>query len=1282
MFAILGLLCWTNILRQNVKLNLWNNSDLHSATGGSSVESKQSQFPENEWYNGSLPDSYAERSEINGPVAVKVEVRISKNIDVSSGQGMLIDVAEIIIDFDQNLFIDDLINSQPIDIFTEILGDGNMQPKSLMYSKNIVHLVCGEKTFFPNTYDTLQNNDGPNMDGIYVSGSVTSPFSSFFLAMNQNAIKEPSIPNRFTSLLVLKFNGEENVVDFSACKMRFNNPNSPFNLIQNLQPRYVNLQHFVVNKDGTPITKDVDLVAGSQPLCSSTDFDRYYNLVLEVMEKFDSLELTQYDFSRISSIFRGLTFNVAYTSCVNFVGNLYTQKDEVLEVMTGASCQYNIGAPEYKSDPCCSQEASLTQCCAPKMRSVLFPVIGQIKEDLLSQCQYPEKVESLIISTLESLRQQKIQESSADPGAAFELYTAFFQSCSDKVYNQDCLTNSQCMSGYCSDQNRKCMVPWGQDSALLLQCYLKEMKPELFYQLKSDLKLPFSSSANENDLESIKRSIELKLSDFDCVGNTAWQSQGGKQCSWQKNQDGYYEQICIPANEEKCLAKKICNIKAYQETTEQQCNAIKEREPSFCARCDSGYCYNVGYPSKCQAWTQSEPVCSSGGGYFQTYTYSWGNYSECTFPNAKTSDQCYSGKYCTSGNCNTFAYTSDTDPDICNERNQYRDPNNDTAPWFYWGQALNDSYCGVYYSLNVSNYNEAYLEYSIKDGFNLALGRNYQNGYLDSSDTCSSGFCDNRRIFTNNSTECEDSGYCSRGCSKCLSSNWDAQKQSACLINSNHTTCLSLSGDFQNGTCILHGSTTAACDINNGTFATCSSYSHDNCGKDDRTSFMSCEWNPWADCATDEECKESGECDDYEYQADCEWNNSCTFENDGVCVTEFDYQNGYRSCPQNSSWSKLGCINKSTSRSDCNGTWKTRAKSSIECAAHGQGCFEKKNWFYSHKNSTECSKCNSNLENLYKWYPGFWKFGQIMAGNWKDVEYASENKFIEVISQERLKSAVENSAYVIVGSKLLNDIKQSLLVPLLAIKQIACSCTTNSNCFSNITIVPQKSCRADPGLASQCDVTLPPYFNSSIKVSIGLLSAGQYSSSNYVRSRFRLSKRLPASNYAVVRLGGATVGQLVGDGKSFSFESPVDSFVGCLDINQQIVLDARYTVYDAVFVLPNNTLGPPLHSTMILNGLQICGTFQSAGTYFPILRLINDQTENLQISSLLVGDYKTAGVDKSLSTITMWSASHTTSTYDVSHSLSVNTLKSLESQSSNGNFATYIYCFVIMITFM
>ena len=1197
--------------------------DSSSGTGGSN--DGPIDYPEiygSEWFNSTLP-TYVTRPETGAPQPTKVQVRISRDIEIPAGQDSVINlhVAEIIVDFDQNLFVDDLLTREPIDVFTDqVVSKVDSQPKSSLYSKDLIQIVCGERVIRPvfALYGTSSSNGGgPDMNGTYVSGPVTSPFSSFLMSMTGSSIKEPSIPNRFTTLVLLKFGELVNDIDFSQCQLKFNNPNSPFlptPQASTLQKRFVNIPHFIVNKQGTPLPP-IQLTRGTDPVCVYSEFKHFFDTAMDVINKFQSRDLSFDDLGKISMVFQGLQSNVAYISCRNQLKALFTTKTGSMNVMTGTNCEYGHDDPSWATDPCCNQAVAQYQCCAPKIKAVPFTMVNTFNSATLNTCQSPDKVQALILSTMEQLRIQKLQASSNNiVQTGYTLYTDFFQTCNDQVYNQKCLTNSQCLSGSCSTQQGKCFIPWGNETSILLQCYLNQMKPELFFQIKSDLNLPFSNNVTEADVRLIKKGIEDKLSDFDCVGPSAYQLQANKQCTWGRGSNGYSEQVCIAADQSKCLSRKICNVKPFGDTTQEECDGIKNIYPNYCARCDQGFCYGVSRPSKCQVMSFpsiSEENCEIVGGTFVSNEFNWGSQTECVFPMATTIEQCFIGDFCTVNDCQTFAYTSDTNEANCIGRNTF-EPDATTFNWYD-----PKSICYVQYSGISNDYVNGLISSAQNDEFQINIGKNFQPGYLDTPEACADGFCDNYQVQTTDPTTCTNSGYCNRGCSKCISGNYDTKSQSGCVIQTNQTQCTTWSGSYESDTCVIQGSSATECASKDGRFATCNDYDQNQCGSDDLTSFMECKWSNYGNCENQNECTTNGECDDYEFQSKCEWDGICTEETNGVCLFDFEYDsNGYKSCPQQQTqWSRIGCINQNLQKTGCleqSGVWKTRARSKEQCSAHGQMCFEKRNWMYSDKNATECIKCGGNKGDVYTWNSGIWSRGKMMSGKWSAVNYASENQYIKLVSNQRLQTAFTNSIAKIIGVQVLNSYRQSFLVPLLGIKQLSCLCNTKEDCFTDAAPVPQKQCRADPGVANDCSVTLPGSSADSSKVDIGLLPASQFANDGSTTVRSKLNKRITASSYSVIKFSGATVGQIIGDGKSFTFDKVVSSFIGCLDINQQIPQDTQYGVYDASIVLPSGKLSSPLKVEMTANGLQICGTFSQQGTYFPVLRVSADLFAKLE----------------------------------------------------------------------
>eukprot|EP00834_Sanchytrium_tribonematis_P003117 NODE_112_length_18534_cov_1.163656.p1 type:complete len:1296 gc:universal NODE_112_length_18534_cov_1.163656:18410-14523(-) len=1221
--------------------NSGNSGNTGSSNGPNYFQPSPQDMYKDDWYNQTAP-VISNRPTTNAPVSQHVEVRVSRGLSIGGGDsgGMTIDVAEIIIDFDQELFIDDFLNRVSIDLMSEqeiysAYGQTSSTPKSVLYSKNLLKLQCGDKTWYPNTYDSPQAN-GPDFSTVYVTASVTSPFSTFLMAMNGVPLQEPTIKNRVAILMPLQVNYPPEMIqkmganappkmpepDFASCQVIFNSPNSQFTAPppqqQSSSPRvskrWVNLQHFLTNSLGVPIVAPVQLTAGKEPQCTYDDLLVFYNMATNIIDTFSKKDLNMQDFNQIPSIFNGLQSNIAYNACMKKAQSLFIPEQDKMQITVGAYCQLSYDDPEFQKDPCCNQQLPL--CCAPRSQFVSYMAVKQFNDQNMASCSDKDKVQGLIYSVLESMRKLQSQSQSNNIQSEYTKYTDFFNTCQDKVYNTQCKTNADCLSGYCTDQ-KMCMVPWGQDTGLLLSCYLDNMPSNLFYQIKSDLSLPFSNNVTDKDLQLIKTSINDQLSEYDCVGNTAWQSGGNKQCSWQPDSSGYYKETCQPANQEKCLAHKQCNAQPWQDTTQQQCNTIAKKQPNICSRCeggDNGWCYPISRPSSCQIYVGDDVEgCTLSGGSVTVYNYTYSTWTSCDFPDAKTELQCL-GNLGGKGYYGTFAYTSDNQT-ACDTRMQTRYQQNDASlPYFYFNTFAGEKgLCMVYYGdiMDYSKYTSNIIKRAQRDGFNYYVQKQFTPGYLDNEADCKNGYCDNWNVQTTNKTECEASGYCNRGCKKCQSSA-NYNQQSACLISANSTVCDSQNGNLYNSNqCVLSVSEDV-CARQQGKMITCDTLSEDKCNANGIYTTLKCYWNQWTNCENQDSCESTGECSDYEFTPQCQWNgNSCTEETNGVCLMPFQYMNNGTNqyCPQNQGWSQLGCIDQQSTKSQCTGKWKQRAKNAQECAAHGSGCYERNRYGFSKKGVEECQKCHGEMKSFYSWYGGVWKKGQMKPGKYEPTQLKSDNQWLKVVSRDRLQQTIQNSVGAIIGKELINTYKQSFLVPLGAIKQVACSCANSgstANCF-DATVIPQKSCRADPGQTNGCDVQLPSSQDSSVGVDIGLVSSGSFSQQS-PSNKFRLSKRLTSSSYAVIKSNGQTVGQLIGDGKSFSFDKPVSAFTGCLDVSPTIPQDGKYTVYDAV-KLNNNQLSAPLNIKMTFNGLQICGDFTQTGTYFPIIKLTSGSNQ-------------------------------------------------------------------------
>ncbi|CAK4632148.1 unnamed protein product, partial [Aphanomyces euteiches] len=89
------------------------------------------------------------------------------------------------------------------------------------------------------------------------------------------------------------------------------------------------------------------------------------------------------------------------------------------------------------------------------------------------------------------------------------------------------------------------------------------------------------------------------------------------------------------------------------------------------------------------------------------------------------------------------------------------------------------------------------------------------------------------------------------------------------------------------------------------------------------------------------------------------------------------------------------------------GTWYTRATTQADCLAI-KACKEPGVNRISHKNATECAKCNGVPKSLYTWTPGQWKGPYVESYVWNPngAQLSSVNQWRTTISDTKLAAAL------------------------------------------------------------------------------------------------------------------------------------------------------------------------------------------------------------------------------------------------------------------------------------
>jgi len=238
------------------------------------------------------------------------------------------------------------------------------------------------------------------------------------------------------------------------------------------------------------------------------------------------------------------------------------------------------------------------------------------------------------------------------------------------------------------------------------------------------------------------------------------------------------------------------------------------------------------------------------------------------------------------------------------------------------------------------------------------------------------------------------------------------------------------------------------------------------------------------------------------------------------------------------------------------------------------------------------------------------------------------NKWAPTLDYRRLQESLNTAISSIVGRTLMNDLNTRFngLLPLLELAACDCAGIGGPNCFTAKS-APVAQCRSDPGKKSDCAGvqinanTFPANGKSGdivvTKTLAGTLSSqGQGSSSIGPNIMGALSDNHlfvvgNSANYAIVKNShGAVVGQLIGDGYSFtSTVANSGTFRLCLEQLSTIDQDtASYGVLDFATGTDAAHVGLPLSLTVTQQGTQSCADVTGPGYYFPILRKASYQT--------------------------------------------------------------------------
>jgi hypothetical protein len=482
----------------------------------------------------------------------------------------------------------------------------------------------------------------------------------------------------------------------------------------------------------------------------------------------------------------------------------------------------------------------------------------------------------------------------------------------------------------------------------------------------------------------------------------AWQYRS--RMEWKQNDQGYYEPFNIPGNQTGCVAEQRCNFQPWENDNAEKCTAGK---PAFCAQCMGNWCNSVTQYPTCAAWSLSnQQDCEAEGGKLSPW-------NSCQF-DVDNIDQCYNSTFC-AGNSSEYNQCS---WDQCAKLN-VTDPND--CSWEtlgVWGQYDADKkICKIWVDRATCQ----------SKNFTYYTGRWYQEGRYNTKEKCDAGMCDVPYLYGQevSKSKCESTQFCTKPCPEC-------QGGQACISKSvaTQSDCSNMGGSWNNNECNLYSIKDAdECSKANGTFYSCGDLSNKTtCSAGSPHIGGSCYWSEWGNCKSKEACESRGECEDWEFFSQCEYQQEGSCEI-GVCFKPTPKGNQtYCDHSNNENWSRNGCILAQVVTSDAcasnGGIWKKRAKSKAECDAHGMGCDEEDSWGRTPKNATECAKCNGQSKPLHRWNGGVWKNGTVIPLDFKTKQMEQVNQWKNTLDYNKLNEAISTGVSGIAIRSYLNSLNK------------------------------------------------------------------------------------------------------------------------------------------------------------------------------------------------------------------------------------------------------------------
>lgn len=1193
---------------------------------------------------------------ITSALGISITNQTYFDAEITVNDGMNIRLLVYTVDFDQDVFI----GSTPISHLSLApfsLGVGETFPTSMVQQMGATSLVCpcqncGSQAFPEcNTtqcvYSSQTNfgSQGPPSSLIPLPAT-QEPLFIFFSVLagtSSSSINIVPIPNRVVIAKISKYydpssgawiNFMPASVNFSTCKVRFENSGNPWAHVVNSQGQAIaplQTTGNFVNYVGT---------------CNSTEYGEIADLLMTAISTLSQSN----DSNLMKAKSWALTAYMArdsWLSCTRLATNLlvYGLINRTLTGDTG--CHFTQDQTGWALDPCCNSRLGYSQCCVPKtIQAQELVVTGFDSVKMSSACGNPDKA-GLVIKqyVLNSQQAQQCDDQAKSNGFDINMWDTvmrFVQTCNEDVFGiggqaPACKTNEDCWTN-CDTTTGQCLITWDDQETPLIKCFVGTMDVEMERYLRKKWGLKAESNHS-----TFLATFRANMMDFGCKGPQGWQfneqwvtvqvgncSQGDQSCSCftQQNQTTCQKTVYVPGNHTQCLALSTCNWSDWP-TAPNATICVNKSPSTFCGDCH-GDCWDKTVLSQCGIPWIDQTRCLAMNGTNPSWNRMW-----CILNLGINNTACIPTNLCPPAG--VTAPGQDTGSDQCqstcyvagvNQTGCLALSSQQITP--VWDTNLRNNATGLCRLQNL--WSEGLCLGFNHTGVQWFHGRFYQRGWFDTNATCATGQCSLGSSIRQE--DCQKTSACTQPCRTCESK---VGKQQLCFRPTNGSTCASLSGVYITGICTFDWlQTQSTCQAAGHTFESCQVLSTSSCSGCEtgqsgcgvtQNGILQCRINPWGQCINQTQCESSGFCDDWDFNnnaADfCRISGNFNTPNcTGTCLMSYTYDfNGNPQCAQDSNtmWSRMGCVQTNITNSiTCasnGGTWTKRAFTNTDCLGHGSGCYERRFWGLTNKTQDLCTTCGGLFRPYYKWTPGVWLQGTLQPLSWTQRAWGSINKWDLTLNWTKMNDVFNEVVSGMMARQLEAQYRCKYGLISANVRTLACDCgdvpgigcysqdpsSTPLGVFDMFSDLAKSNSMANVYIGSY--PTSVPGSADSISVTVNVVTDLSFIVRNSGWHRLGISDTHGFTIYEVVfNNNSAIVGQLAGAGVNITLSSHLaDPILVCLVQDTTIEVKSIYNVPD-FGVLASGVITPLGATALPITG-QLCVNVTTSGFFFPIYRV-------------------------------------------------------------------------------